>query len=80
MRLAVQFRLQNGSRWQRSVYLDGTPRPIVVFFDDVRPIDPTSERRLPLAQVRDVLFVVDTVNAGPGSSGQFRIDDLKYGR
>ncbi len=80
MRLAVQFRLQNGSRWRRSVYLDGTPRPIVVFFDDVRPIDPTSERRLPLAQVRDVLFVVDTVNARPGSSGQFRIDDLKYGR
>ena len=80
MRLSVQFRLQNGSRWRRSVHLDGTPRPIVVFFDDVRPIDPTSERRLPLGQVRDVLFVVDTVNAAPGSAGQFRIDDVKYGR
>ena len=80
MRLSVQFRLQNGSRWRRSVHLDGTARPIVVFFDDVRPIDPTSERRLPLGQVRDVLFVVDTVNAAPGSSGQFRIDDVKYGR
>jgi len=80
MRMSVQFRLQNGSRWRRSVHLDGTARPIAVFFDDVRPIDPTSERRLPLGQVRDVLFVVDTVNASPGSAGQFRIDDVKYGR
>jgi hypothetical protein len=80
MRLSVQFRLQNGSRWRRSVHLDGTARPIVVFFGDVRPIEPTSERRLPVGQVRDVLFVVDTVNAAPGSSGQFRIDDVKYGR
>jgi hypothetical protein len=79
-RVSVQFRLQNGSRWRRSVHLDGTARPIVVFFDEVRPIDPTSERRLPLGQVRDILFVVDTVNAAPGSSGQFRIDDVKYGR
>jgi hypothetical protein len=30
--------------------------------------------------VRDVLFVVDTVNANPGTAGQFWIDDVKYGR
>ena len=51
------------------MYLDGTARQIAVFFDDVRPIGPTSERRLPLGQVRDVLFVVDTVNAKPGTRG-----------
>jgi hypothetical protein len=30
--------------------------------------------------VQSVLFVVDTVNAGTGSNGQFVIDDVKYAR
>jgi hypothetical protein len=80
MRVAVQFRLANGDRWRRSVYVDDTARQIAVFFDDVRPIGATSQRRLPIDQVRDVLFVVDTVNAKPGSAGQFWIDEVKYGR
>ena len=80
MRVSVQFRLQNGERWRRSVYLDDTSRPISVFFDDVRPVGATSQRRLPLNSIRDVLFVVDTVNARPGAAGQFWIDDVKYGR
>jgi hypothetical protein len=80
MRVSVQFRLQNGERWRRSVYLDDTSRPISVFFDDVRPVGATSQRRLPLDSIRDVLFVVDTVNARPGAAGQFWIDDVKYGR
>jgi hypothetical protein len=80
MRLSVQFRTESGDRWRRSVYLDETARQIVVFFDDVRPAGPTAQRRLPLAQVRDVLFVVDTVNMKPGSAGQFWIDDVHYGR
>lgn len=80
MRLSVQFRTANGDRWRRSVYLDDTPRHIAVFFADVRPAGPTAQRRLPVAGVKDVLFVVDTVNANPGSAGQFWIDDVKYGR
>ena len=59
---------------------DGTPRAVTVFFDDVRPAGATAQRRLPLSDVRDVLFVVDTVNAKPGTSGQIWIDDVKYGR
>ena len=80
MRLSVQFRTANGERWRRSVYLDETARQVVVFFDDVRPAGATTQRRLPLGQVRDVLFVVDTVNTTPGSAGQFWIDDVMYGR
>jgi len=80
VRLSVQFRLETGERWRRSVYLDETAREVVVFFDDARPVGTTSQRRLPLGQVRDVLFVVDTVNTKPGSGGQFWIDDVQYGR
>ena len=80
MRLSVQFRLGNGDRWRRSIYLDETERQVSVFFDDVRPADKGLPPRLPLASVRDVLFVVDAVNASPGMAGQFWIDDVKYGR
>jgi hypothetical protein len=80
MRVSVQFRLPNGDRWRRSVYVDEQSREVTVFFDAVRPAGPTATRRMPLASVRDVLFVFDTVNAQPGASGQFRIDDVKYGR
>ena len=80
MRLSVQFRLSNGDRWRKSVYLDQTAREISVFFDDVRPAGQTAQPQLTVASVRDVLFVVDTINARPGGSGQFWIDDVKYGR
>jgi len=33
-----------------------------------------------LADVRDVLFVVDTVNTRPGVSGQLWLDEVKVGR
>ena len=80
MRLSVQFRTENGERWIRSVYLDDQPRQLAVFIDDLRPAGVTSQRRLALSSVRDVLFVVDTVNTKPGASGQFWLDDVKYGR
>jgi hypothetical protein len=80
MRVSVQFRLMSGERWRRSVYLDETSRQVAVYFDDVRPVGATAQRRLPVGQVRDVLFVVDTVNARPGSAGEFWIDDVGYGR
>jgi hypothetical protein len=80
MRLSVQFRLANGDRWRRSIYLDETERRVSVFFDDMRPAGQGLPQRLPLDSVQDVLFVVDTVNASPGTAGQFWIDDVKYGR
>jgi hypothetical protein len=83
MRLSVQLRVPSegdGERWHRSVYLDTSPRRIAIFFDEMTPRGPTTQRRPVLANVRDVLFVVDTVNTRPGTSGQVWIDDVRYGR
>ena len=80
LRMSVQFRIDNGDRWRRSVYVDEQSREMSVFFDDVRPAGVTGQARLPLTAVRDVLFVVDTVNATPGASGRVWIDAVKYGR
>jgi hypothetical protein len=80
MRVSIQFRLPNGDRWRRSVYLDQTPRQVDVFFSELRPAGPTVEKTFQAASVRDVLFVVDTVNANPGMAGQFWVDDVKYAR
>jgi hypothetical protein len=33
-----------------------------------------------LSDVRDLLFVIDTVNTKPGTSGVIWIDDVKYAR
>ena len=83
MRMSVQLRVPNsgdGERWHRSVYLDETAREVTVFFDDMTARGPTSRRRPNLSDVRHVLFVVDTVNTRPGTSGQIWIDDVRYGR
>jgi hypothetical protein len=62
------------------VYLDETERPITVMFDDVRPKGTTSSQRPVLASVREVLFVLDTVNTRPGTNGQVWIDNVNLGR
>jgi hypothetical protein len=33
-----------------------------------------------LEDVRDVLFVLDTINTRPGESGQLWLDEVKLGR
>jgi hypothetical protein len=78
-RLSVQFRTENGERWRRSVYLDEQPRHVSVFLDETRPADATAQGALPVTAVRDVLFVVDTVNARPGAAGRVWIDDVQLG-
>lgn len=83
LRLSVQLRVPKGTageRWHRSVYVDTIPRPITVYFDDLKPSGPTSQPRPNLAAVQSVLFVVDTVNASVGSSGRVWIDEVRYGR
>jgi hypothetical protein len=83
MRLSVQLRAVDGDsieRWHRSVYVDESLREVTVFFDDLRPRGKATRSRPVLEQVRDLLFVVDTVNARPGTSGELRIGDIQYGR
>ena len=83
MRLSVQLRvpkLPAGERWHRSIYLDTMPRQFTINVDDLRPRGATSQPRPDLSAVQSVLFVVDTVNADIGASGQVWIDDVRYGR
>jgi hypothetical protein len=81
MRMSVQLRAPTGGegeRWQRSVYLDQTPRTIQIFFDEFTPLGSSGAAPPALANVQSVLFVVDTVNTKIGSNGQIWIDDIKY--
>lgn len=82
MRVSVQVRLpggQDGRRWRRSVYLDQTPRSITLRLQEFEPADtPTSSRPI-VAPIQSLLFVVDTVNAHPGTSGSFWIADVELG-
>ena len=79
-RLSVQFRTDNGDRWRRSIFLDEQAREVSVFLDELRPAGVTAQPRLPPTAVRDILFVLDTVNARPGASGRIWIDGVKYGK
>jgi hypothetical protein len=84
MRLSVQLRAPGsdpaGERWHRSVFVDTTPRDISVFFDDMTPRGATSTPRPVLANVRTILFVVDTVNTPAGTAGQLLVDEVRYER
>ncbi len=73
MRLSVQLRTTEKDRWQRSVYVDTFNRDVTVFVDDFQPAGTTSVDRPPLADVRNLLFVVDTTNTKPGASGRIWI-------
>jgi len=80
MRLSIQLRVPEGQRWHRSVYLDESARTITVTFDDMMPRGATTSQRPLLSAVGDVLFVTDTVNTPPGASGQWWLDEVKFGR
>jgi hypothetical protein len=84
MRISVQFRTGNGGetlrRWQRSVYLDIVDQERTVAFSDVVPSAGTDEPLPPLDQISQILFVVETGNNLPGSSGRFWIRRAAFER
>jgi hypothetical protein len=72
MRVAVQLRpagRTNPPRWQRSVYLDESPRTITIAFSDMQPVPRTVAAPLPLGSIDAMIFVVDTNNTAPGTTG-----------
>ena len=72
MRINVDLRpagTHDPPRWRRSIYLDRTPRTVTVPFDDMRPIGGGSGPA-PLASIGALMFVVDTNNTRPGTSGE----------
>lgn len=81
MRLSVELRVpasDGGRRWQRSVYLDDSLREIVVPFDEMRPVGPGLAPQPAPGDVRTVLWVVDTTNTRPGSSGRFLLNEIRF--
>jgi PHP domain len=77
MRLSVQLRLPDGRRWQRSVYLDETPREITVPMSEMSSVAP-GRRRMHLERADSLLFVVDTVNTPPGTAGQAWFQSMRW--
>lgn len=83
MRLAVQFRLPGGhgdERWGRSIYIDATPRPIVVHMSSVIPVGFSATRRPVVARIKSLLFTIDTLNTAPGSRGTVHLSDIRLVR
>ena len=81
MRIAVQLRpagRNNPPRWQRSVYLDESPRTITVVFSDMQPVPRTVTSPVPLASIDALMFVVDTNNTAPGTSGVVTIGAVEW--
>jgi hypothetical protein len=51
----------------------------MIRFDEMVPMG-TATGQPPLDDVRDLLFVVDTVHTKQGASGQLWLDDVRYVR
>ena len=71
MRISVQLRAGEppGERWQRSVYIDAFDQERTVYFDELTPVGVTQTWRPTFSNIHDLLFVIDTTNSKPGSSG-----------
>jgi hypothetical protein len=72
MRMSVQLRTKD-ARWQRSIYVDTMSQPHTIFFEEFAPVEAKGTDRVPLEDVRTVLFVVDTTNTKPGDGGRLWI-------
>jgi len=70
MRISVQVRDTTADRWQRSVYIDASMQERSVAFDDFRPVGTTHAARPAPEAIRNVMFVVETTNTRPGTSGR----------
>jgi hypothetical protein len=82
MRVSVQFRLPGGAegrRWRRSVYLDDAPREVTISLSEFEPVEPYTSQRPIVSPIQSLLFVVDTLNTLPGTTGTFWISKVELG-
>jgi hypothetical protein len=82
MRIWLQLRTpaNGGHRWGTSVFLDGTPRQVVLPFAEFLSIDRRAGTSVPLGEVTALLLVADTVHARPGDHGTVSVDELWLAR
>lgn len=80
MRISVQLRFPDGSRWVKSVYLDRTEQEVAIRLQDMSSAGGVGAAMPGTATASSVLFVVDLVNSRPGDSGSFTIRSLRRSR
>jgi hypothetical protein len=80
-RISVQFKIRGraAQRWRHSVFLDPTPRPIVLRISDFEPADAGTSGRPNVVPLQSLLFVIDTVNSRPGTVGEIVVSDVQLG-
>ena len=62
------------------LFADDTPRTVDIPFTSFAPIGVTSDATPPLDKAAFLLFVVDTLNALPGTSGRLLISEVGFVR
>ncbi len=80
MRISVQLRApggEEGERWHRSVYAEPSSRLVVVPIAEMTAAGPTRTPTPRASAVTNLLFVVDTVNTAPGTSGEIAFGDVR---
>ncbi len=81
MRLWVQLRVPaTGERWGRTFYADDTLRDVVLSFDTLRPLGPTTTATPALGHVDSLLLVADTLNGKAGDRGTLHIREMWIAR
>jgi hypothetical protein len=80
-RVSVQLRYPQGGgeRWGTSVFLDSTPRDLVVAIDRMRPLD-RQTGAAPDSAATALLIVADLTNARPGDSNTIQVGPIRFAR
>jgi hypothetical protein len=79
MRLMLEVRAGGDTdrRWGKSVYLDDMARTFTIAFAEMIPLGSVTGTPV-VGELRDLMFVVDTVHTKQGASGQVWLDDIQY--
>ena len=82
MRAWVQLRapVGNTERWGTTFYADAEERTVDLPLRAFLPIGVTSSDQPPLDRVDSLLFVVDTLNFLPGTSGSMVVSEIAFVR
>ena len=78
LRVSVQVRAADGRRWRRSVFLDATPRRIVIPIAEMTSAMIGGASLEAPATIASLLLVIDTVNSSPGASGEVEVRSAAF--
>jgi hypothetical protein len=79
LRLSVELRASardEPTRWQRSVYLDQTPRTVTILFSDLRPSAGNGAGPVRLQSIDALMLAIDANNTSPGTSGEIVFSEI----